>query len=850
LKQLQRIEHTWQSLIDCLVVYNLDIPHRNRELLKHLCRKLFSVGAFNLDFAISELKDFMFSIYQDGSRLITRDRLSINRNSIFWPLLLLEGFEYLPNDKLSFERLAASTLTRGFPPSSDQTKSLQKFKDLVVDDFKSSPDLLASFAFEANRLGSYVKRHMPSNAVWHFSVNASGSLLSSVSEGGKVKEMLDDIKPILLAVPSTTYSIDSPFGLIQFRSGYPNWTSWFRTEEESMVLSLFEFPGPSIEIDEFGIKGIRGYDSSFALQVFYIAYSFVLDLFNSDLPMEVRVVSVPEPGGKVRTVSMGPWWSQVYLAPFGHFFQECLRGDFDGAPCLYRGSLAWDAFFSMRNVHDRNGMMFMSSDMTSCTDAFPKDLAFTLLSSFIEGMGVTGDLLRLAVIHSVGLRSADVLGDPIVMRRGVLMGEPVTKSLLTLYMVCLRAYSLRSRLGEFDPDNLPGWWFFHIGGDDHLVHGPPDYLDSVMNLVIESGFLLDTKRQGYSDFGLRYLQVPFYFHNVDLKDPKAVFDEERYHLSAYCDHVKSRLLSPNVKPHSASQMLNVSIGKAISLGENLSYLRPSLKSYALGIRNRFLWRMEALLPSRITANSLFQTILLPQFLGGLGLALSDEERLYALEHSPKPTRVLVSRLLDGVARPFEIHMFKRMNLNTKYFIPTEEYRRLDELLSYGLPDYDSSVLKTLKVPYLHAIHELELNGIYSLDNLMKRILRLQCNLEVLQAKKPLIEIPWTKKYWLLWGQYLDDLKLDDYPISQPQSWSEVTSAYDLLGYSTLKDTNTWIDPEHVILLKQETHPLIDELGLFYDEYQPIFMSFYEAIEYVLPALKVEIPVRVPEGDSP
>jgi hypothetical protein len=834
LKQLYRIEKTWHSIIDCFFVYDTDFIKRNCLYFRYLCRKVFSTGCFNLDFVIDDFKIFMNWIHIESSKLIIRGDHRPLPNSIFKSMIYKTDLNITPANKLEYERLCAMTLTRGLPSKSDQTKSIQNFVNLVQSEHKLDNDLVDSLCDSAYHIGKRCSNKKPYSGVWHFSVNTAGSLLNSVSEGGKVKEMMDDIRPILESIPDEDREFETPFGLIREEAGIPRWITWYRNPEEFYTLIGAEFPGPSFKIDELGIQGVKAFDASFAHQVYYIAYGFVRDCVYSEIPMEVRVQAVPEPGGKIRTISMGPWWSQVYLAPFGHYFQECLRGDYDGTPSLHRGNLAWDAFINMRNVSHQEGHFWLSSDMTSCTDAFPKGLAFAMLNSFIKGLGIinSSELLDLAVFHCCSQRTALVEGyNPFLMIRGILMGEPMTKSLLTLFMVSVRNYSIQ----KFRRSGIPLWYFFHIGGDDHLVHGPPRYLDLVMNIIEQSGFIIDHNKQGYTDFACRYLQVPFFFRNADLKNWNKVFKEDTYYETAFCDVVKSRLLSPDTKPHQSQNELNVAIGKAIQLGNCFAYYNESDFQYLKSIRSRFFWRMGRLLPSRKTPSetSIYNVMMLPQILGGLGLALSDEERLSSLLKSPKPTRILVSRLLDGPAEEFELMMHKKLCSNSKYYMPSDQfitvYRYICMLPSV---DFKSTPESQMGWTATHALGQLALRGICPPEILVDRILRLQLVLDSLKQVPQRNEIPWKSKYFNLWREYLDELKIDDYPIRDPQSWDEVNRAIGSFRLSRLVDSS--VDYEVFTIQRESSFP-----GEPF-EIDIIPGGFMDLISMSMPELKVHI----------
>jgi len=403
--ELTRIEQAIHSVVDSIILYDAELLNTGKPILRNMVRKIFSVGSTNLDLVIQYWKEFTNIVYIFGCRLVTFERPSVDRRNFFVDLMDLD-IDIQPDNKSKFERLMAFVSTRGLPPVSDTEKPLRKFKELVGDEYKTPTGVLTKLTTEAFILGSLGQ--VKHNAVWHYSVNHAGSLLTSVKEGGKASEMMADYRSFYVDfVPDRSEDLQTPFGVFEVRNGIPKWKTGFRTHDEQNTLLRTEFPGPERVLDEFDISGPIGLNEAFATQVYYLAYQLALDHYNSGQPIPTRVIVVHEQGGKSRVVSCGPWWCQVLLAPYGHATQQSLKSDYDGNPCLFRSSPAWDAFLNLGNVFHRSGVDFyLFSDMTSCTDAYPKDLANSLLAAFWAGCGidVTHGVNRVAYWLTTSLR--------------------------------------------------------------------------------------------------------------------------------------------------------------------------------------------------------------------------------------------------------------------------------------------------------------------------------------------------------------------------------------------------------------------------------------------------------------
>jgi hypothetical protein len=836
--ELQRICNCWNAIIDCFLAYDETFLEREFSYLKGLVRKVFKVGSTDLDLVIRWWKQITTYLFMRGVEAETVEPYRVDRNNIFRGLVTLVD---IPSDKDSFESLSALCSSRGLPSGGRTTlrRSVQIFKDTCSEEFKTPENIIEALSNNAYHIGLRCRKNVP-KAVWHFSCNSSGSVDKSVSQGGKASELNESITPYLTSVSSVTKTVETVFGPCRFVEGVERWKTMFRSPIEIEELANVSFGNVEcVAVLENLPPRIRGLDEAFSTQVYYLASIEAKNHIELELPIRVRVAPVAEPGGKVRIVSMAPWWLSTYMMPFGHFFQESLKNDIDGAPCLYRSSPSWDAYLRLSEIDISSGS-FLFSDMRTCTDAFPKDLASALLTSFSKGLGVGSDELDLLIQLVGATRVAEFPEEDLILRRGILMGEPMTKSVLTLYMTCLRDLSLRQFLGI--PRGVktfyPRWFLFHIGGDDHFVHGPREYLRQITALVINSGLLISEDSHYITDVGGKYLQTPLYFQGIDNTSWEYILSEETYSLSAYCDHIKVRLLSPCVKPHSASSEHNVAIGKAKALSKNLSYALHTKAEYRRLIRDRFLYRMKGLLPSRVTEHSLFCAAMLPQSLGGLGLSIDKLETYRFINGVPLILKGLFRLIIDGQSNFRQIRVLNRFtNLSVELSSSVDTELLEDSFIERRLNQMSLDDFKfDGNPPFLRKKQILEYEGVFTVENFVKFVSRSHRILDDLRSvKRPKIT-SWSKRMYDLWSllETLGVIPHDDY--------------FSLEEISTLEKNvrSFWTEGLIDTISLEEVYIYVSPEG--WEDY--IFMSVFDGYTKGLPLMRFSFPLVRNSDDAP
>jgi len=290
--------------------------------------------------------------------------------------------------------------------------------------------------------------------------------------------------------------------------------------------------------------------------------------------LKVKVALVSEPGGKLRPVTSGPTWLYTYLSPAGHMvgdFLSMIPGAHVGlkeSDHLYRFGQSFSNHHSKKKLED---LFISTSDLTSATDRARHDASFGLMTGLITGLHTVGLISRptadylldcSAILCSprdvqIKLRcrefrrlSAEVRSK---LRRveknlyeftttvGVLMGEPLTKSVLTAST--LAAFNC-AKFGNsnvkqmLDPKSMRNaqshtfatWgsrkiWHFGCAGDDHTGISPSVEALMMIPKALESmGFEISWEKYRISRHYVHYCQdfglAPQYSPTIFLDCPR------------------------------------------------------------------------------------------------------------------------------------------------------------------------------------------------------------------------------------------------------------------------------------------------------------------------------------------
>jgi hypothetical protein len=289
----------------------------------------------------------------------------------------------------------------------------------------------------------------------------------------------------------------------------------------------------------------------------------------------------------------------------------------------------------MRNKEYPKDFLVLSSDLKEATDHIPKEVALHLLRGFCKGSAVQSNLIDVSC-DLLRMNRTFILPESVseTQVRGVMMGEPLTKMILSILNLVVEEHAMRVYLSispTLSHYDSPAWRTYHIGGDDHLAVGPLEYLKEITSCHIRAGSEISPGKHSISRIAVRYCEKLIDVRNIYKPfDPRAINDSTTaYENSPFVDSIKVRLLSPTTKSLDVLSERNVAIGKGASLGRTLKWLNRDHfpTKWVKMIRDRFFERMGSLLPDR--SSGIYWQLMLPNYWGGLNLYMPDEvETIY------------------------------------------------------------------------------------------------------------------------------------------------------------------------------------------------------------------------------
>jgi hypothetical protein len=711
---IRRIEQTIEGIVDSLLLFDPDllISVEGLRTMKHIVRKIMKSGTFNLPDVISQWKTFTAYTFLDVTRSYTKESHSIPRGNAFavlrkTPLLsrMLKG--EISKDDLS--KISHLCSTRQLPCGDRKVeiKSLNDLKQLTSSSANLSAETLKSFYEGSRIIGRKCRKAGPGpirNA--HLSLATSGSLDYKVHEGGRAQEISDFTRPILEFTPETDVDIVYPLGVLKDRAGIPRWRTWCRED----VLTLREgepLGSPHETLAGFFDVFRLGFDEAMAEQI--LACAFLAEMQNKEEDIPLRVLTITEPGSKARIVTTGPWWVYVLQQPLAHVSRGFLGSHPSCEAGMMRTDQAWQYLHMLEKVKDflPGDFEVLSSDLKSATDTICPKLATSLLRGFFDGLGYTSPLVEvnLRLLSNPRLCISEKIQSIWRTYRGVFMGEPLAKTILTLAVTSAEEIALRRflKIGFDKPIQVP-WRAFADAGDDHIASGPVPYLDEIGSTLIEGGMIISSDKHARSRLAVRFCEKVLDIRNI--KNPWSVStindSNETYQASPFVDSIKVRLLSPCSKSNESFNDRNTAVGKGKSLGRTLRWLSPSVfpHKWIRMVRDRFFQRMGSLLPD--STSGVYWHLLLPEHLGGLGLYIDADipDLLYRI---PGPTKSLIKDYPAFKVEPDAeiLRMFVGFTSNISY-------------RGYSLLEDDLELIKTVLLP------ELKMSDSFTMDEALLR----------------------------------------------------------------------------------------------------------------------------------
>jgi hypothetical protein len=639
--EIRRIEDSVHAFLDTILLFDSTMFHKDnvgRKRIFQIIRKILSVGSYGVGPVMKHWKEFCSFLYNRVAQFETELPLPSPEN-FFW-----RGLSYHPDivamltgdtSKVLAEKFAHLTSTRHFASGDKKAEeeSLKKFFRTIEDPYKVDPSWLNTISLIAERVGEKCKRLPGKLGISpHVSLSAAGSYYQTVKNGGRGAEIREALEKTLCVSPNDDEVIEIPWATLRCPKGRPRWRFWCRDTEYTHY--------PDVDFAEVILEErfkeehpyYQGFDESIGNQILAVAFLEWEDWKRTGLGIPCRVLTVPEPGYKARIVTTGPYWLNILQQSVSHSLKAFLGRHPSCRSSLTRTDQAWQALYLLQNKTFPEGSACLSSDLAEATDCIPKVIGSTILSGFIRGVGLRSRHIETCLdLLNTSRCFTSEHGVSEFQTRGIMMGEPLTKAILTILNLVVEEYALRTYKGipltqSFYKEE--GWRSYHIGGDDHLAVGPRQYLGLITDCHLRCGSRISIGKHGISAKLVKYCEKVLTVPEILRGFSASSINESTsgYEASPFVDSVKVRLLSPLSKAFEVSAERNIAIGKGLSLGRTLKWMNPDHfdSKWLRMVRDRFFQRMGSLLPDR--SSGVYWQLMLPVQWGGLDLYLPGETR--------------------------------------------------------------------------------------------------------------------------------------------------------------------------------------------------------------------------------
>jgi len=786
-------------------------------------RKIIS-DKFEIDYIGKEWKKFSYKLFITLTGLDTLEEPSLGSANMFRSLFfeIKNQYSIVPipsNNRAAIERVAQLCQTRFLPSAGEfgVKSSFKRFRKTTTSLFELKEqdlmDLNKAAALVAHRVSIYNKGKWPRGCS-HISLSSSGDFDVPSHEGGRAIQIHREVREVLLSVPTEDNCRRLPFGLVlRDTKGVPRWRTWCR-------------PVPVIAPPDavFGELASRRYGESFILldrrwgcdealgsQIFSVAllkaqeWGALDEEFNPIYdypPIPSRVSIVSEAGLKARTVTITKWWVIILQQPLGHFLRESLIAHpfaRDGLRNDNQARRYVERLTSLNILDEYEDFKLLSSDLSEATDAIPHQVAVTLVGHILEkasliggqsvdlATGITGPSLfdngyvRLALFLGASPRRFTYKNHTWVSRRGIMMGEPLAKGVLTLLNLAAEELAFFDHcvetgvkpvfgLGmikkdkELFPVYSEPWRCVTVVGDDHAAYGPESYLWRITENHNKWGSILSTDKHGSGDI-VRLCE------EVIIKPFKGMWltaypTEYVYEKSLIIDSIKLRLVTRACRPRDYNQDTNPAIGKGIAISEKLSQMVSSRRdrSWKKMVVQAFAHSYSRNLPQGKDLHHMW----LPKAFGGLGLAIDDEDLVEHIKLSGNFTRIVMGAA-SNCFEDFDLGKLRRMRRQLSALNSMKNHSHgfsFPSILQNSIDDYGWELAceaMSCNPPITRQIcdypkyrsgkwinqPEIEKDGFMLEDKALKELSRGACFNEIFSAEKPVVTpfrpIPYKKR---------------------------------------------------------------------------------------------------------
>jgi hypothetical protein len=559
--------------------------------------------------------------------------------------------------KAESTRLCHLVTGRNFPAGNKVTReqSLRKHAETLCSKPSITEERREILSILSTRIGRSVTELKPKNfkSLGHLSLTSSASIDSSVKDGGRAAEVAVKFRTWANFIPDHDTDQVTWFGKpFMLRAGRPRWQTMCRDAPvheakdefgESVENMILDFDNFKYEDPLYGLDSVTGFQ--------LLQWSIEEGLANKGLSgtpyktddqlrigtvaPSIRASAIGEPGAKSRVVTVGEDWLTIFLQPFSHHLLGMAKLHPSVTAGLTRGWQLYEWVKGLRNAGPVTNQItyFLSSDLTAATDWCVHQYSKAMVLGFMEGLGEDSQYLQAsAELLCSGRRyETDIEGFfDLITSRGILMGDPGAKLVLTLHNLCAEWEAFfRSQfgmLGSSDAEFLRRlkmqkgaatrkWRHFACSGDDHIGQGPIQYLKRITLNHGLNGMSVSWSQNFLSSRGAFYCEEMLFTVGLDRKliwGVETPLNKRPYLETPHIDAMKLRLFSPCAKECEGKDEPNPAIGKARQMQGMLAWLGGGFEAMVPMASARFEQRMEAFLPT------LLSTRYLPVKLGGIG----------------------------------------------------------------------------------------------------------------------------------------------------------------------------------------------------------------------------------------
>jgi hypothetical protein len=650
LSQLRKIEScVFGIATNFLLSYPSLFLDENKKTWYSLIRWIFRVGTYSVQEVVDAWKDYVLKVLQLSGNTLLEPRV-LKENSWFsHKPLHLNIPEFLQDiekpSREGYSRIMTLTNSRNLPCGSAKKEkiAIEKHQQNMMRPFQGDPYPLGTVS---GGIGLEVKHKVKSAVRYaHISLSGSAAFSCTRAKGGRAKEAADSFRQWASVIATEDVDKVDIFGRIyREATGEPRWKTVYREDPDIFYGRDF------LEVDHDTLLDSHiGLDETTGKQLLACADSE--RILWGDAPIPCRVGTIPEPGGKVRIVTIAPWWVTTLLQPAGHVGLKLIEDlpELGGSATL--GDPAFEVQKRLREmlsetdiakrIQSRELCLYVS-DLSEATDHIPHAVAFELLKGLFEGCGLWGTIpyWEIAVRLLVNPRELTYPdGIKVLSRAGILMGDPLTRvGLYLLSIVAIRRVKLQESSILL---------YAVTAGDDHLAIGNVHAGPALRNAFIEAGAEIQLDKTLQSFTLVKYCEKGIAVGPwTDLKaNPFSKVDTSKYLV---IDAIKTRLISPETKSRDAEEEANPAFGRIPLLYKNLRWSvdisEPAMRLIPFIYMARF--------PSGRLPND-FRMLAVPPQWGGLAAYRTTDDIVAGFEALPKYLKASIVKLVLRKA-PFQM----------------------------------------------------------------------------------------------------------------------------------------------------------------------------------------------------